>query len=78
MSKTGVVSVGPSLVDFMRQQRKAACSVCKLPEAVRAQLATASDKGITQKHVLEWLHTALGEPITKDELTSHRNGRHDD
>ena len=66
------------LVDFMRQKRREACPVCKLPQEVREQLATASDKGITQKYVLEWLRTTVGVPITKDELTGHRNGRHDE
>ncbi len=78
MSKAAVASAGPSLVEFMRQKRREACPVCALPEDVRAQLATASDKGITQKHVLEWLRSAIGASITKDELTGHRNGRHDD
>jgi len=67
-----------NLVDFMREKRRKACPVCKLPVEIRAQLATASDRGIKRKDVLEWLHTVVGVDITNDELTAHRNGGHDD
>jgi len=67
-----------NLVDFMRAKRRATCPVCKLPADVREQLATASDKGIKRKDVLEWLRTIVGVPITDAELTAHRTGRHDD
>ena len=66
------------LMDFMRAKRREACPVCKLPAEVRAQLDTASDKGIKRKDVLEWLRTIVGVPITDAELTAHRTGRHDD
>ena len=66
------------LMDFMRAKRRQSCPVCKLPADVREQLATASDKGIKRKDVLEWLRTIVGAPITDAELTAHRTGRHDD
>ena len=66
------------LAEFMRAKRREACRVCKLPADVREQLATASDRGIKRKYVLEWLRTSVGVDITDEELTAHRTGRHDD
>jgi hypothetical protein len=67
-----------SLVEFMQDKRRADCPVCKLPEDVRKQLATAAEKGIRRKDVLEWLRAVIGVQITDVELTAHRNGRHDE
>lgn len=67
-----------SLVDFMRAKRRAACKVCQLPDDVREQLRTASDKDIKRRDVLEWLRTEVGSDITDAELTSHKAGHHDE
>ena len=67
-----------SLTEFVRAKRRADCRVCKLSDEVREQLVTASDRGIKQATVLEWLRDSVGVPITRDELSTHRNGRHDE
>jgi hypothetical protein len=67
-----------SLVAFMKDKRRAECPVCKLSEEIRTQLASASEKGIKRKDVLEWLRNAVGVAITNQELTTHRNGGHDE
>jgi len=77
MSKATATPVR-SLADFVRQKRRESCPVCKLPQEVRDQLATASDKGHKRRDVLEWLKVDAGVPITDTELTAHRNGRHDE
>ena len=70
------------LVEFARKQRLAAareaCRVCHLSEEVRAQLKTASDRGIRRGVQLEWIRTYTGVDIEDAELTAHRNGRHDE
>lgn len=66
------------LVDYVKAKRREACRVCQLPDDVRDQLATASDKGIKRGVVLEWLRESVGIKITDSELTVHKNGRHDE
>jgi len=78
VTKKAMATPTLSLVAYMRKKRRETCPVCKLPPEIRAQIASASDRGIKRKDVLEWLHTVVGVDISNDELTAHRNGRHDE
>lgn len=71
-----------SLTAFARgktmEARRAECPVCQLPAEVREQIASASDRGIKQPTVVEWLREMIGVEIARDALQTHRNGRHDE
>jgi len=67
-----------ALVDFMKQKKREACRVCHLPDEVRAQLRSASDKKIRRKDQLEWLREEIHAEITSGELDQHYSGRHDE
>lgn len=67
-----------SLVDYARAKRREDCPVCALPEDIRQQIVMASDRGIRRRQVIEWLREIVKAQITEQELTTHRNGRHDD
>lgn len=70
--------VKQTLVEFVKQQRRANCRVCKLPVEVRGQVGrTASEKKISREQQVEWITLVTGVKITADELTAHVNGRHD-
>lgn len=82
--KTGAPSPPLLLVDFMREERKASCPVCALPEAIRLQLLEAPAKKIKLEKRLKWLmclqelgHIPSTVEIHQNDLTSHLNQRHD-
>jgi hypothetical protein len=78
MTKNPTKSEIMSLHEFARLQRREGCPVCKLPDYIREQIITASDRGIKRRQVLEWLREKVGVAISDQELSVHRNGRHDD
>lgn len=66
-----------TLAQFVRDQRRAGCPVCALPDVVRGQLAEAAAKKIPRQVQLDWLRGECRSPITAGDLDRHRNGRHD-
>jgi hypothetical protein len=67
-----------TLLDFMREKKRAGCAICALPDAVRAQLLSARDKKIRRADQIEWLRSVIGAEITHRDLDSHYAGRHDE
>jgi len=67
-----------TLAKFVRDQKRAACPVCKLPVVIRGQLAQASAKKIGLDLQIAWLKTECKADITRDALLTHRSARHDD
>jgi len=68
---------GLSLVEYARKKRAADCPVCHLPEGIRQQMLTASDKKIKRSVVLAWLAEEHGITIDDAVLTVHYSGKHD-
>lgn len=66
------------LVDYMKEKKREACPVCKLPEFVREQLALAKEKKITRRDQLEWLDKVVHADISNRDLDAHYSGRHDE
>lgn len=66
-----------SLVDYVRQQRRADCAVCSLPDEIRIQLKGASDKKISRATALAWLSEVHGIVMTSDQMTTHYSAHHD-
>lgn len=68
-----------SLPAYMRAKTRAACPVCKLPDAIRAQLGRpAGRRGFSRADQIEWLREACGVQISVEELTAHLSGRHEE
>jgi hypothetical protein len=67
-----------TLLDFMRDKKRAGCAVCALPDTVRTQLLAARDKKIRRADQIEWLRTVIGAELTSRDLDSHYSGRHDE
>ena len=67
-----------TLVDFVKDKRRASCVVCKLPDIIRQQVRAASEKKISRRTVLEWLETECGAKITDADIATHSNGHHED
>lgn len=82
MTKSPGKSDVMGLVEYAKRRRlemaREACRVCGLPDEVREQLRTASDRGIRRRDQLDWLRLHVGVDIADAELTTHRNGRHDE
>jgi hypothetical protein len=68
---------GLSLLEYVRERRRAECSVCALPDALRDQMAKASERKIKRAVVVAWLLDEHGHTITEDDINAHVNGRHD-
>lgn len=66
-----------SLVEFVRDERRKDCPICKLPESVRAQLQEASQKKINMNTQVRWLNEVHGADVSYDDLKRHKDGRHD-
>lgn len=67
-----------SLVQYVRDTRKANCPVCKLPADVREQLREAKDKRISVATQLDWLKNEFGITLSVEQINSHRGGRHEE
>ena len=65
-----------SLLDFAIGERLKDCTVCRLPEAVRSQIAMATKKRIARDTLVAWLKQT-GWDGPEDDLTVHQNGHHD-
>lgn len=74
---TKIAASPRSLAEFVKDKRREACAVCRLPAEVRDQVRTAGEKKIHRRTVLDWLKTDCSAPITDTELTVHTNGHHD-
>lgn len=69
---------GLSLVEYVRERRRAECPVCRLPDAIRQQMAGASDKKIKRTVVLSWLKDEHKIDVTDSDLTTHYSAKHDE
>jgi hypothetical protein len=78
MSKLTSAAQVRTLAKFVRDQRRVGCPVCALSVAIRGQLAEARTKGISLDLQLAWLKAEHQTSVTRDDITRHRNGRHDD
>jgi hypothetical protein len=72
------IDASTSLVEFARKQRQKDCPVCALDTEIRAQLRSASDKGIRRPVQLAWLREVHRSSVTDADLTSHYSAKHDD
>ena len=68
---------GLSLMEYVREKRKESCPVCALPDAVREQMASASDRKIKRSVVVAWLRDEHKAEVSEDDINSHVNARHD-
>lgn len=68
---------GLSLVDYAREKRREGCPVCALPDAIRGQMANASDKKIKRSVVLDWLREEHAVDMADQDVSTHINARHD-
>jgi hypothetical protein len=71
------VKGGRSLIEYVRAKRRETCPVCQLDPDLLSQVRSAGDKRIPQDVVLAWLAEDHGIVLSKDDLLTHRNGRHD-
>lgn len=60
-----------------REERRAACPICRLPDEVRAQLRVARDKKIDTRTRLDWLASIGHGDITELDLKTHGSSGHD-
>ena len=67
----------PSLVEFVRAERRAACVVCRLPAETIADLRDATAKKFRRDVQIRWL-AACGYKITNEQLNNHYSGKHTD
>lgn len=69
-----------SLMEFAierrRNERRAACAVCRLPDDIRAQLRAARDKKIDIPTRLAWLES-IGHQVSDLDLKTHQSSTHD-
>lgn len=79
-AKTVKAADAQSLLDFARERQRAemraACVVCRLPEAIRTEIRAA--KKVTRRDVMAWLAARHHITVTDSDLQSHRAGHHDD
>lgn len=68
---------GLSLVAYVQQKRRESCPVCALPDGLRQQMATASDRKIKRAVVVAWLRDEHGASVSEDDINTHVNARHD-
>ncbi len=66
-----------SLVEFHRAKRRAACSVCSLPDAILGELKSAREKKISQDIVMEWLKAEHGITIPRQNFIAHGAAHHE-
>ena len=65
-----------TLVEFVKDKRRADCVICNLPEEVLAQVRVATDKDINRRQVKEWLESEYQIKVTEADQVLHTNGRH--
>ena len=66
-----------SLVDFVMAKKRAACPVCALPEAIRADLVAARTRKIRRVEQIEWLAEEHGIKVKASDFDTHVSARHD-
>jgi len=70
-----------TLADFVHEkrviERRNTCPVCKLPKAVRDEIASCRTLKVPQGWILEWLRTEIGVEVTGPQLRVHRVAYHD-
>lgn len=68
------------LVEFARTKKldeaRATCPVCKLPASLQDEIRDGARRGIERRYQIEYLRLR-GYEIVDQDLTTHRNGRHD-
>jgi hypothetical protein len=67
-----------SLTDYVKAKRREGCPVCALGTTIIAQMKEASNKKIGRPVVVEWLSDEFGVTVTRADMDSHYNGRHDE
>ena len=67
----------PSLSEFVKAERRAACAVCRLPAEVITDLRDATAKKFRRDVQIRWL-AACGHKITNEQLNNHYSGKHTD
>lgn len=79
-TQTAAKQQARSLLEFAierrRDERRAACAICRLPDDVRAQLRLARDKKIDTPTRLAWLAT-IGHQVSDLDLKTHGSSAHD-
>lgn len=67
-----------SLTDYVMLKKREGCKVCALGAPIIVQMKEARGKKINRGIVVEWLNDEFAVIITRSDLDSHYNGRHDD
>ena len=63
-------------VEKRREERRATCVICGLPEEIRAQIKAAHGKKIDVSTILQWL-AAQGHPIKAIDYKAHGSSNHE-
>ena len=71
-----VKTTGRSWVRYMEQKRLAACPVCQIPPALRAQFRLLRRRNLRVADLLEWLRVEWGVQITAEAYSVHAKAGH--
>lgn len=64
-----------TLREFVQDERRQVCVVCKLPRKIREQVHGRPRHYVDVAQVLRWL-TLLGYKVTRQQLRAHGSARH--
>lgn len=66
-----------TLKQFVKDQKRKVCAVCKLAAEIKEQIRGAADARIKAETVIEWIKEEVGMTVTVEELNKHKSERHD-
>ena len=67
-----------SVLEFIRDKRKANCPVCRVPQAIRNEMnAVRRMRSVTMPIVVEWLKAEHGIALTLEQCRHHYAGMHE-
>ena len=65
------------LLDFVMDQKRAACPVCKLSDEVKEQLQAAKTRKIPQSVQIQWLKDEMSLTVEVADFQRHYSQRHE-
>lgn len=77
MAPTKSAAAPRTLKQFVKDQKRASCGVCKLPEPAREQLRGMADARIKAETAVAWLAAEYDAKVSVEDLNRHKNERHD-
>lgn len=66
-----------SLKQFVRDKKRANCSVCNLPEAILQEIRAARRSKVKYGDIVAWLAEVHRAKVTEDNLRQHAALRHE-